>query len=257
VELWKSNGTSSGTLLVKDINPGFGDSYAVFLTNVSGTLFFRANDGSHGYELWKSKGSDTNTTLVNDIRPGSDSSYPRHLTNVSGTLFFSANHGSYGVELWQSNGTSSGTVLVEINTSSDGSSPSSLTNVSGHLFFSANDGTYGTELWDPLVVGTAPAGSTSGAVPTSPAPPAGSVGSGPSTPTSPPGAPWWQRALWLEALLLVDDPGAAAEGVAWLALLRALPGDESPLALDLLLAGLASGDTGWAPPAPPRRGARG
>src|SRR5262249_53540670 len=66
--------------LVKDINPGSGSSAfsAPSLTNVNGTLFFRANDGTNGYELWKSDGTTAGTVLVKDIRPGGDSAafYP-------------------------------------------------------------------------------------------------------------------------------------------------------------------------------------
>jgi ELWxxDGT repeat protein len=51
-ELWKSNGTSSGTALVQDIFPGSNSANPSGLTNVSGMLFFSANDGSHGQELW-------------------------------------------------------------------------------------------------------------------------------------------------------------------------------------------------------------
>ena len=51
-ELWKSDGTEDGTKLVKDIDPS-GDSFPLWLTNVGGTLYFSANDGSHGIELWK------------------------------------------------------------------------------------------------------------------------------------------------------------------------------------------------------------
>jgi ELWxxDGT repeat protein len=54
-ELWRSNGTRRGTKLVRDINPGTGNSlnFLSDLRNVAGRLFFSANDGSHGYELWK------------------------------------------------------------------------------------------------------------------------------------------------------------------------------------------------------------
>ena len=38
-ELWKSDGTASGTVLVKDIFPGIGSSNPDKLTNVNGTLF--------------------------------------------------------------------------------------------------------------------------------------------------------------------------------------------------------------------------
>jgi hypothetical protein len=82
-----------------------------------------------------------------------------------------------------------------------------------------------------------------------PAVPAGapSVAGGTRTlvapPASPSGGPSWQQAFWVEALLLMADPGAAAAGaeMAWLTF---LPAGESDLALDLLLAGLGSGSTG-------------
>ena len=36
VEVWKSDGTASGTVLVKDMNPAAGSSYPQYLTNVNG-----------------------------------------------------------------------------------------------------------------------------------------------------------------------------------------------------------------------------
>src|SRR2546430_2070150 len=58
------------------------------LTNVNGTLFFTAGDGTDGHELWKSDGTAKGTRLVKDINRdgGSD---PGALTSVDGTLFFS------------------------------------------------------------------------------------------------------------------------------------------------------------------------
>src|SRR5262249_23462401 len=44
-ELWKSDGTAAGTVLVKDILPGIGSSNPSALTNVNGTLYFTADDG--------------------------------------------------------------------------------------------------------------------------------------------------------------------------------------------------------------------
>ena len=45
-ELWKSDGTSSGTTLVADIYSGIGGSNPYNFANVNGTLFFAANDGT-------------------------------------------------------------------------------------------------------------------------------------------------------------------------------------------------------------------
>jgi ELWxxDGT repeat protein len=47
-ELWKSDGTSAGTVLVKDIKLGAEGSWIERLTNANGTLYFRAWDNIHG-----------------------------------------------------------------------------------------------------------------------------------------------------------------------------------------------------------------
>jgi ELWxxDGT repeat protein len=140
--LWKSDGTAAGTVRVKDINPGSDSSSPRSLTNVSGTLYFIANDGTTGRELWKSDGTEAGTVLVKEILPGtSQSSYPSGLMNVGGTLYFVANDGS-SPGLWKSDGTTAGTQLVKhIGIAS------SLTNASGTLYFAAGDGASGFELW--------------------------------------------------------------------------------------------------------------
>src|SRR5262249_6962166 len=64
-ELWKSDGTATGTTLVKDIYPGSSWYYDYYtgwqyrgnssdpgnLTDVNGTLFFSAYDGTDGFGL--------------------------------------------------------------------------------------------------------------------------------------------------------------------------------------------------------------
>ena len=174
--LWKSDGTAAGTVMVKDIYLGPYDSYnhggnnvIDYLTNVNGTLYFMADNGTNGQELWKSDGTGVGTVLVKDIQVGSTSSSPSNLINVNGTLFFKAystlitsTTTSIGAELWKSDGTAVGTVLVKdiypgnsIN-GSNSSAPFNLTNINGTLFFVANDGVHGPELWksDGTVTGT-------------------------------------------------------------------------------------------------------
>jgi ELWxxDGT repeat protein len=158
-ELWKSDGTAHGTVLVKDIAAGSAASFPSSLTNVNGALFFLADDYAHGTELWKSDGSAAGTYLVKDIAPGSADSSVLNLTNANGTAYFQANDGTHGAELWKSDGTAAGTVLVkDINPGSSSSYPAVLTLSGGHLFFSADDGAHGTELWDPPI-SPSPAGS--------------------------------------------------------------------------------------------------
>ena len=58
-------------MLVKDISPGSHELRSLSsLTNVNGTLFFAADDGTNGTELWKSDGTAAGTVLVKDINPG-------------------------------------------------------------------------------------------------------------------------------------------------------------------------------------------
>lgn len=100
--------------LLKDINPGSGNAYPVSPVNVNGTLFFAADDGSHGHELWKSDGTAEGTVLVKDINPGPAPSAPSNLlTRGDGILYFLADDGTHGQELWRSDGTEAGTTLVK------------------------------------------------------------------------------------------------------------------------------------------------
>jgi ELWxxDGT repeat protein len=64
-ELWASDGTAAGTVMVKDITPG-GSSFPVFLTNVNGKLFFETTSISSGTQIWTSDGTAAGTVMVKD-----------------------------------------------------------------------------------------------------------------------------------------------------------------------------------------------
>src|SRR5947209_2098029 len=68
-------------MLVKDVNPGPGSSYPTEPTNVNGTLFFTADDGTHGAQLWRSNGTTAGTMLVKSIFPGVNTASLYRLTN--------------------------------------------------------------------------------------------------------------------------------------------------------------------------------
>ena len=87
-ELWKSDGTSSGTVMVKDINSGSSSSFPYDLTAVGNTLYFQANDGTNGEELWKSDGTASGTVMVKDINPGSSNGDIYYLTAVGYNFYF-------------------------------------------------------------------------------------------------------------------------------------------------------------------------
>jgi ELWxxDGT repeat protein len=194
-ELWRSDGTETGTTLVKDVWPGShpGWGYPVWLANINGTVFFSADDGLHGQELWISDGTEAGTAMLKDIHlnnlntapacrpfsvkdststapagcppppppPPRFSSDPTFLTVMSNTLFFDANDGVHGRELWTSDGTEVGTTLLKDIHLGNGSrlppvDRPELTVVSQTLFFAADDGTHGVEPWasDGTAAGT-------------------------------------------------------------------------------------------------------
>jgi len=135
-------------VLVKDINPGPGDSSARNFVEFEEKLFFSASDGMNGPELWMTNGTAAGTLLVKDINLGSGSSTPDFFEEFGGKLFFSASDDAIGRELWMSDGTAAGTVLVkDIRPGLAGSFPVELTEFGGNLFFRAFDGTTGNELW--------------------------------------------------------------------------------------------------------------
>ena len=109
-ELWVSDGTDAGTVLVKDIHPS-GGSNPWLLTVHAGRLWFFANDGEHGVELWSSDGTAAGTALAIDLAPGPDSFNPHLLVSLGDRLLILEAKGFYS-GIWVSDGTAAGTRLV-------------------------------------------------------------------------------------------------------------------------------------------------
>ena len=88
-ELYVTDGTTAGSRLVRDLEPGAGSSFPGSFTEADGFFFF-AYTSSRGYELWRTDGTSAGTWIVADIYAGSNSSYPSSLTFMNGTLLFLA-----------------------------------------------------------------------------------------------------------------------------------------------------------------------
>lgn len=147
-ELWITDGTSAGTVLVMDVNPGPESSNPSYLLAIGATLYFVADDGSHGKELWRSDGTPDGTFLFADIWPGEKGSDPIGPWAIDGLALYTAGSPEYGRELWVTDGTSSGTrLLVECNPGPASSLPSSPTLVGNSIVFSAESDMYGQEPW--------------------------------------------------------------------------------------------------------------
>lgn len=161
-ELWKSDGTTSGTVLVKDINPGTSSAFPGgpndFNPNfktINGVLYFAAKDDINGIELWKSDGTEAGTTRIKDINPTGDS-YPAEFTLFNNEIFFRANEPSSGYELWKTDGTSTGTTMViNIDSTVYNSVPQNFNIINNSLCFTANNN---SKLFksDGTAIGTVP-----------------------------------------------------------------------------------------------------
>ena len=178
-ELWKSDGTEAGTVLVKDIYPGANGSAPAGFFAHNGFVFFRATDGVNGNELWRSDGTEAGTYMVKDINVGANGSQPIEFAALGSVVLFAANDGTNGTELWRTDGTEAGTYMVkdiwpgtgaapagppagikDVAPGENSSSPFGMTAFNGRVYFSAAsevDGNpIGNELWrsDGTEVGT-------------------------------------------------------------------------------------------------------
>jgi len=142
-ELYKSDGTPVGTVLVKDLAPGVAGADPGNLTAGNGVVYFTATDGKSGRELYKSNGTPGGTLRVKDVTLGANGTTFGSFLHANGVLYFTADDGVHGLELWKSDGTEAGTLLVkDITPGTGGSSPTNLRQVNGVLFFTANNHLY-------------------------------------------------------------------------------------------------------------------
>ncbi|WP_460907478.1 hypothetical protein, partial [Spirosoma areae] len=157
--LWRTNGTTDGTIQLTDFVSGsnegpFGSMFShweAYDYNFADIAYFPIYTSATGSELWRSDGTSGGTYLVKDINPGpggsglgsyngtgnpNNNTGPLELRSVNGTTYFFASEGVNGIELWKTNGTSNGTQIVQ-NLNPAGDQPIS------NLW---NDNVYGTSV---------------------------------------------------------------------------------------------------------------
>lgn len=99
--LWKSDGTTEGTLQVTTI-PNVQSVYPPAVKVIGNQVWFAAEDAVHGRELWTSDGTAEGTQLLHDVSIGTGGADPRTLKSVGDNLFFQfrAPPGDYSNDLW-------------------------------------------------------------------------------------------------------------------------------------------------------------
>lgn len=147
-QLWTTDGTASGTRMVKDMPWTQEGPYA--MGSSADRLFFAMYTSPYGYdswsaaEVWATDGTTEGTVLL--AEPWGRDFLIEGTVN-RGVLFFSGQDDDTGVELWRSDGTPAGTQLVLDIANEDlgGSFPHGLMPMGESvLFFARDDQSYGS-----------------------------------------------------------------------------------------------------------------
>src|SRR5262249_51952092 len=128
--VWRTDGTSEGTVLVKRL------AIAAGFVPLGRMALFRGSD-ERGGELWRTDGTTEGTVLVKDINPGVPTAVRDDPVQVGEIAMFVAEDVEHGFELWRSDGTYAGTQLVKdiLPGTGSGLCSTSLTAVDGRVFF--------------------------------------------------------------------------------------------------------------------------
>ncbi len=147
-ELWKTDGTASGTVLVKDIFVGSTGSSPQFLGARGSEVYFVANHPAYGFELWKSNGTTAGTVLVSDLFGGPTGSNPTGGATLEDYFYFTASNGLSGRELWRTNGTDVTELVVDLRPGISSSSAYGMIAYNDSIFFAASQNSGSNyELW--------------------------------------------------------------------------------------------------------------
>ena len=120
-ELYKTDGTSAGTVLVSDINTGAmtlgyaqtgtNSANPQYLTVVNGRLFFSALNNVNENELYYTDG--TTVTKI-DVYAGASSGAPSMLVNYNGNLYFRGTTATTGQDMMKVDGTTLAITAVDV-----------------------------------------------------------------------------------------------------------------------------------------------
>ena len=129
-ELWKTDGTSAGTVMVKDIGPAGSGLIDLDAVEYNGRLYYTAasENGTSGMSIWTSDGTTSGTYLFKEINATSFGT-PYGYFIYSDKFYFAASTPYFGTELWKSDGIEANTVMAYDLNSSNASGIGSLEHV--------------------------------------------------------------------------------------------------------------------------------
>src|SRR5688572_7784356 len=109
-ELYRTDGTPGGSILLKDINRGPAGSAISSFAYAGGLVYFLAVDVDHGQELWCTDGTPAGTRIAFETIPGPARASIGAITAGGDRVYFRlTTPGTNSQQLWTSDGTPGGT----------------------------------------------------------------------------------------------------------------------------------------------------
>ena len=149
-ELFRTDGTISGTQPVLDIFPGPNGSFPDNLFTVGDQIFFVAGASFEAdsqrvvRQLWTTSGTSESTVNLGEEPVNPDVRFVAYQQDV----YYQSKSEQSGWELFKTDGTPAGTgLVVDINPGEDSGMAVPQTTVDGKLLFLADNGTKGIEPW--------------------------------------------------------------------------------------------------------------
>ncbi|WP_347173229.1 ELWxxDGT repeat protein [Polaribacter uvawellassae] len=140
-ELWVTDGTEAGTVILKDINPGkgwgasLGDAAAI-----NNHLLFNGSNGNNGFELWTTDGTEMGTVMLKNLNDAPEGSNPQNLTVALNKLYIKADSTNFAnSRLLTTDGTLAGTNWVVDNTKGTVNNPTAIVEFKDKVFLSSSD----------------------------------------------------------------------------------------------------------------------
>jgi ELWxxDGT repeat protein len=161
VLVWKTDGTTAGTLVVKNILPSdilnAPDGMPLSVVSLNGHIYFSSLTNDSTAVLWKTDGTNAGTIPVFTFHSDEAYIFVPTLGTIGNQLLLQGYDSENGYELWMSDGTTNGTRMIkEINPGKFHPHINSFTNAGNKTFFIATDIAHGQELWitDGTATGT-------------------------------------------------------------------------------------------------------
>ncbi|MFD2522794.1 3-coathanger stack domain-containing protein [Emticicia soli] len=148
-ELWKSDGTANGTMLVKDFVPGPASAEYNNFQVLGSNIYFSVPDTDGKNVYYKSNGTSAGTVPISDANPNLpfENVYPL-LAIGNSYFYFAAYNAAVGYELFKTDGTTTSLVKdIDMNQFNASSSFNYKAGLNNNLFFNYNDNLRGNEVW--------------------------------------------------------------------------------------------------------------